>query len=81
MPDAESIASTMTPAEEELAQAVHTAIQDTLQREALRAAQTEVRELRLGLGRLLAASRLREELVRLVAAWRGWTAHARAQWV
>ena len=81
MSDTESIATTVRPAEEELAQALNSAIEEVRLQEALRAARTEIQELRLGLGGLLAASRLREQLTRVVAAWHGWTARGREQWV
>ena len=81
MSDAESVATTERPAEEDLAQALYSAIQEVRLQEALRAALTENQELRLGLGRLLAATRLREQLTRVVAAWHGWTAKVREQWV
>ena len=81
MSDTESVASTVRPAEEELTQALSSAIQEVRLQEALRSARTEILELRLGLGRLLAVSRLRGQMIRVVAAWHGWTARGREQWV
>ena len=81
MSDTESVATTVRPAEEELAQVLNSAIQEVRLQEALREARAENQELRRGLGRLLAASRLREQLIRVVAAWHGWTAREREQWV
>ena len=81
MSDTESVATTVRPAEEDLAQELYSAIQEVRLQDALRVARAENQELRLGLGRLLAASGLREQLTRVVAAWRGWTAKCRDQWV